>query len=176
MKIPVLSSSSSHFLSCHLPPIRRPLKPMKQNITTLIIGAALVFAHQVYADVICYNPSTKAITVSGVCAKGTTLINGTNFASLETKGVNYSKCYTQTGQTAGTPSTGQLSLALRCSNAKDVMVDNTFEPSSNNRAEPSLGAKSIIFSGKVPNGMQITSQAIPNSYYSLKASIVCCPQ
>lgn len=128
------------------------------------------------SGVICYNASTKAITVSATCPKGTTQLTGSNFNTLETKGLNYSKCYVQSGQTSGSPSTGQLGLAFRCTNAKDAMVDYSFEPSSTTRAQPALGTKSIIYSGKVPNGMQITAQAIPNTFYTLKASIVCCPQ
>lgn len=126
---------------------------------------------------VCYNTRTKAITAEqSRCPSGTAQLSGSNLTTLFAKGVKYSACYVQSGTTSGIPSTGQLSLAMSC-RGSDVVVEDSFSSSSsNNGANPALGAKAVIYSGTVPNGMQFTAQANPGLFYRFSASITCCPQ
>ena len=130
------------------------------------------------ALLICYNPQSKTFTAEASCASPKVKLTSSVLSGAVSKGVNYSSCYTSSGQTSGAPFDGVLTLALSCSKATDVMVSDTFTPTSNNRAYPALGSRTVLnsASGKFPNGLQISGQATPNSFYTVKASIVCCPQ
>ena len=123
--------------------------------------------------VVCMNTSTKVITVERACSRTQTRLSGTNLPS--TPYIN-SKCYTQTGQASGASYLGKVSVALSC-HAGGVVVLDGFDTTDETRANPKLTSKTLIFGStlKGATGVQFETQGEANLFYSISASILCCP-
>lgn len=149
-----------------------------KKIAAILCAVTFIFAQNASADVLCYAASTKAITVEASCTGSKTRLSGANLANIVTKGVNYSKCYTQSARANGAPSNGQVSVALSCKTTTDVVVSHSFDPDSVSQARPTLRSQTLIFAkgAKAPTGMQFEAQGAGNVFYTIDASIVCCPQ
>ncbi len=87
-----------------------------------------------------------------------------------------SKCYTQKGQASDGSYNGKVAVALSCRTG-DVVVSDSFDTSDATRANPKLSAKTLIFTGslKGATGVQFETQGEANKFYSLSATILCCP-
>lgn len=135
---------------------------------------------------ICYNATTKAISVATRCPKGTAQINGTNIKSLlgstggsssdSEQGIDYTKCYKQTGSEDGSASDGRVGVAVSCKSKTDVMIASGFSTVDNTQSFPALSSQTILLNKLVPNGIQLETTGKQNQFYSLSVTITCCPQ
>jgi hypothetical protein len=123
--------------------------------------------------VLCMNSSTKTITVEKACTRSQVRLSGANMPSAPF--IN-SKCYTQKGQASDGSYNGKVAVALSCRTG-DVVVSDSFDTSDATRANPKLSAKTLIFTGslKGATGVQFETQGEANKFYSLSATILCCP-
>jgi hypothetical protein len=141
-------------------------------VSILAVLVSAVIGAEAFADVLCINGKTRAITAEASCPAGTTALNGSNFASAV--GVApASSCTVATGTNRGTNFNGEVGVAVSCS--RGVMLSRSFSTTDTTSSNPVLKSESVIKNkAGVPIGTQIVMKGKQNGFYSVTLRVDCC--
>ncbi len=164
---------------------------------SILVPSGDAFAQTSTSFVLCAAASTGRIRATTRCTSGETQLSTSNFARIigvgtptgtptptgtavpggnpaATESADLSTCYRTSGTSRGSPQDGLVSVAVQCNRTTQVMIASEFSSVDKTNAGPSLESSTIIYSGNVPNGIQMSVRGATNKFFTLNVTAVCC--
>jgi hypothetical protein len=164
---------------------------------SVLVSSGAAIAQTSASFVLCATASTGRIRATTRCTSAETQLSTANFARVigvgtpsgtptptgtaipggnpaATDSADLSTCYRTSGTSRGSPQDGLVSVAVQCNRTTQVMLASEFSSVDKTNAAPSLESSTIIYSGNVPNGIQMSVRGATNKFFTLNVTAVCC--
>ena len=153
----------------------------KALLAIFILGSS----HSAFAQSIlnvCLNKTTQRLTARASCASTETVVTGKNLATATatpaaSTSINFAACYQTSAKKSGSTFNGRIAVGVLCKQKTDLLLNDQFSSTDSTGAKPVLESKSLVITGKIPNGVDYGMIATggANKFYEVQITATCCP-
>jgi hypothetical protein len=104
------------------------------------------------------------------------VVNGTPAPGQAGATIDVSTCQVSRAQRSASTFDGRIAVGAQCSKSSQILFSHDFATSDTTGAKPKLERSRLLFSGNVPNGVEIGTVGEANRFYTLSVTTVCCNQ